>query len=111
TAFVLTAQATDPENDPMTYTWEQVDNASSGTTIANLGTLTSGPTFRSWNPTTDPTRYFPKLSTVLAGNLKNNADWEAVSTVARATNFRVTVRDNNADVAQKQTQSALQKVT
>ncbi len=111
TAFVLTAQATDPENDPMTYTWEQVDNASSGTTIANLGTLTSGPTFRSWNPTTNPTRYFPKLSTVLAGNLKNNADWEAVSTVARATNFRVTVRDNNADVAQKQTQSALQKVT
>ncbi|UFK98679.1 reprolysin-like metallopeptidase [Kaistella faecalis] len=111
TAFVLTAQATDPENDPMTYTWEQVDNASSGTTIANLGTLTNGPTFRSWTPTTNPTRYFPKLSTVLAGNLKNNADWEAVSTVARATNFRVTVRDNNADVAQKQTQSALQKVT
>lgn len=111
TAFVLTAQATDPENDPMTYTWEQVDNASSGTTIANLGTLTSGPTFRSWTPTTNPTRYFPKFSTVLAGNLKNNADWEAVSTVARTTNFRVTVRDNNADVAQKQTQSALQKVT
>ncbi len=111
TAFVLTAQATDAEGDPMTYTWEQVDNASSGTTIANLGTLTNGPTFRSWTPTTNPTRYFPKLSTVLAGNLKNNADWEAVSTVARATNFRVTVRDNNADVAQKQTQSALQKVT
>lgn len=111
TAFVLTAQATDPENDPMTYTWEQVDNASSGTTIANLGTLTNGPTFRSWTPTASPTRYFPKFSTVLAGNLKNNADWEAVSTVARTTNFRVTVRDNNADVTQKQTQSALQKVT
>ncbi|HAI80130.1 MAG TPA: propanediol utilization protein, partial [Chryseobacterium sp.] len=63
TAFVLTAQATDPENDPMTYTWEQVDNASSGTTIANLGTLTNGPTFRSWTPTASPTRYFPKLST------------------------------------------------
>src|SRR5690606_26889642 len=36
---------------------------------------------------------------------------EAVSTVARVQNFRVTVRDNNADVAQKQTQNALQKVT
>lgn len=111
TAFVLTAQATDAEGDPLTYTWEQVDNASSGTTIANLGTLTNGPTFRSWTPTASPIRYFPKLSTVLAGNLKNNADWEAVSTVARTTNFRVTVRDNNADVTQKQTQSALQKVT
>lgn len=111
TAFVLTAQATDAEGDPLTYTWEQVDNASTSTTIANLGTLTNGPTFRSWTPTASPTRYFPKLSTVLAGNLKNNADWEAVSTVARTTNFRVTVRDNNADVTQKQTQSALQKVT
>ena len=111
TAFVLTAQATDAEGDPLTYTWEQVDNATSTTTITNLGTLTNGPSFRSWTPTPSPTRYFPKFSTVLAGNLKNNADWEAVSTVARATNFRVTVRDNNADVAQKQTQSALQKVT
>ena len=111
TAFVLTAQATDPENDPLTYTWEEVDNATTTTTIASLGTLTNGPTFRSWTPTTNPTRYFPKLSTVLAGSLKNNTDWEAVSTVARVQNFRVTVRDNNADVAQKQTQNALQKVT
>lgn len=111
TAFVLTAQATDAEGDPLTYTWEQVDNATSTTTIANLGTLTNGPSFRSWTPTASPTRYFPKLSTVMAGNLKNNADWEAVSTVARTSNFRVTVRDNKADVAQQQTQSANQKVT
>ncbi|MCB4235868.1 hypothetical protein LDL59_14440 [Kaistella anthropi] len=47
----------------------------------------------------------------MAGSLKNNADWEAVSTVARTSNFRVTVRDNKADVAQQQTQSANQKVT
>ena len=111
TAFVLTAQATDPENDPMTYTWEQVDNASTFTTIDNLGTLTTGPNFRSWLPTANPARYFPKLSTVLDGNLKNTTDWEAVSTVARTTNFRITVRDNNSNVTQKQTQSALQKVT
>ncbi|MBU4537279.1 MAG: M12 family metallo-peptidase [Weeksellaceae bacterium] len=111
TAFVLTAQATDAEGDPLTYTWEQVDAATTTTTIGTLGTLTNGPSFRSLNPTSNPTRYFPKLSTVLAGNLKNNADWEAVSTVARASNFRVTVRDNNADVTKQQTQSALQKVT
>ncbi len=111
TAFVLTAQATDAEGDTLTYSWEQVDNASTNTTIDNLGTLTTGPTFRSWLPTANPTRYFPNLSSVLAGNLKSNAEWEAVSTVARTTNFRITVRDNNADVAQKQTHSALQKVT
>lgn len=111
TAFFLTAQATDAENDPIDYTWEQVDNATIPTTITNLGTLATGPTFRSIAPTANPVRYFPKFATVLAGNLKNNADWEAVSTVGRATNFMVTVRDNNADIAKQQTQSALQKVT
>lgn len=111
TAFVLTAQATDSENDPITYNWEQVDDATTTTSIGTLGTLTNGPNFRSLNSTTNPTRYFPKLATVLSGSLKSTTDWEAVSTVARATNFRVTIRDNNADVSQKQTANALQKVT
>lgn len=111
TAFVLTASATDAENDPITYCWEQVNSATTATTITNLGTLTNGPTFRSWNPTTSGTRYFPKLSTVLNGSLKSNADWEAVSTVARSSLFRVTVRDNNPDVTQQQTQSATQLIT
>lgn len=110
TAFYLTAQATDPENDPITFDWEQVDNATTTTNKQNLGTLTSGPNFRSWNPTTSPVRYFPKFTTVLAGDIKNLNDWEAASTVARNMNFRVTVRDNNADKAQQQTQHALQKV-
>ncbi len=110
TAFVLTAQATDPEGNPINYCWEQTDSATTTTTTANLGNNTNGPTFRSWNPTTSPTRYFPKLSTVLAGNLKSTADWEAVSTVARTTNFKVTVRDNNPDKAQQQTQYGSQRV-
>lgn len=110
TAFVLTAQATDPEGNPINYCWEQTDSATTTTTSSNLGNNTNGPSFRSWNPTTSPTRYFPKLSTVLAGNLKNTADWEAVSTVARTTNFKVTVRDNNPDKAQQQTQYGTQRV-
>lgn len=110
TAFVLTAQATDPEGNPITYCWEQTDSATTATTSSNLGNNTNGPTFRSWNPTTNPTRYFPKLSTVLAGNLKSTADWEAVSTVARTTNYKVTVRDNNPDKTQQQTQYGTQRV-
>ncbi|WP_313100626.1 reprolysin-like metallopeptidase [Epilithonimonas sp.] len=110
TAFVLTAQATDAEGNPITYCWEQTDSASSTTSTSNLGNNTNGPTFRSWNPTTNPTRYFPKLSTVLAGNLKSTTDWEAVSTVARTTNYKVTVRDNNPDKTQQQTQYGTQRV-
>ncbi|WP_288244073.1 GEVED domain-containing protein [uncultured Chryseobacterium sp.] len=111
TAFVLTASATDAENDPMTYCWEQVDNAGVTINKNNLGTTATGGMFRSFNPTTSPTRYFPKLSSVLAGVLNNsNNGWESVSTVARTTNFRVTVRDNNPVPTQQQTQFANQQI-
>ncbi|REC51820.1 propanediol utilization protein [Chryseobacterium piscium] len=115
TAFVLTASATDPENDPLTYVWEQVN---SGTTSAqtinktNLGTTTYGASFRSVSPTTSPTRYFPKFSSVLAGVLDNSLDtWESTSQVARTSKFAVTVRDNNAASTQQQTQYAEQTIT
>ncbi|KQT30888.1 propanediol utilization protein [Chryseobacterium sp. Leaf405] len=115
TAFVLTASATDPENNPMTYAWEQVD---SGMTAAqtinstNIGTTTYGASFRSFSPTTSPTRYFPKLSSVLAGALDNSlSTWESTSQVARSSKFAVTVRDNNPAVDQQQTQYAEQNIT
>lgn len=96
TAFVLTASATDPDGDPLTYCWEQMNPSKlvNGVNKTNIGTTTSGASFRSWSPASSPTRYFPKLETVLGGAVKNTADFEAASTVARTTNFRVTVRDN-----------------
>ncbi len=111
TAFVLTGTATDAENDPMTYTWEQSDSATSPVTTVT-GNNTTGPLFRSWNPSaTGNTRYFPKLSSVLAGNLTVPADWETVSNVARETDFVLTVRDNNPVATAQQTQSDLVTVT
>lgn len=115
TAFVLSANVTDPENDPMTFTWEQVD---SGMTQAqtinknNLGQTTYGGSFRSNLPSTSPTRYFPKFSSVLAGALDNSLNtWESTSQVARSTSFALTARDNNANVLQQQTNSATQAIT
>ncbi|MBD3904591.1 M12 family metallo-peptidase [Chryseobacterium sp. Ch-15] len=111
TAFVLTASATDPENDPLTYMWEQVDNASVVINKTNIGSTATGATFRSLVPTVSPTRYFPKLSSVLAGVLDNsNNEWESVSKVARTTKFSVTVRDNNPIATQQQTQFAEQTI-
>ncbi|MFY1048263.1 reprolysin-like metallopeptidase [Chryseobacterium sp. GP-SGM7] len=115
TAFVLTASVTDQENDPMTYTWEQVDSGmTSAQTInkTNLGTTTYGASFRSFTPTTSPTRYFPKFSSVLAGVLDNSLDtWESTSQVARSSKFAVTVRDNSPFSNQQQTQYAEQTIT
>ncbi len=111
TAFVLTATVTDAENNPMTYNWEEVDNASAPITKTNIGTTTNGALFRSVPPTNTATRYFPKFSSVLAGNLTNiGNNWESVSTVARITKFAITARDNNPTVTQQQTNSATQTI-
>ena len=111
TAFVLTATATDPDGDALTYTWEQSDPSklANGITKTNLGNTTSGGSFRSLSPTSNPTRFFPKLATVLGGAVKNTTNWEAASTVARTTNFTVTARDNKPG-GEAQTAAATQRI-
>ncbi len=110
TAFVLTASATNPENNPLTYNWEEYDRSTSAITTVT-GSNTAGPKFRSLTSSTLPYRYFPKLSNVLNGTLSSATDWEAVSNVARTMNFRVTVRDNNLDIKKQQTQIGSQLIT
>lgn len=116
TAFYLTGNATDAEGDPMTFNWEQADNISGSTPIskANLGTTTSGATFRSVPPSNSMVRYFPKFSTVMNGTVRDVNGWESVSLVPRTTNFRFVVRDNSAAAAsplsQQQTNWANQTV-
>lgn len=102
TPFVLTGTGTDADGDSLTYIWEQMDNASSsqtGASSAASATKASGPNFRSWTPTTVPTRYFPRMASILAGSTTtagSEITVEALSSVARTLNFRFTVRDNKA---------------
>lgn len=102
TPFVLTGTGTDANGDSLTYIWEQMDNASSsqtGASSAASATKATGPTFRSWTPQTTPTRYFPRMASVLAGattTAGSEITVEALSNVARTYNFRFTVRDNRA---------------
>lgn len=88
TPFVLTASATDANGDPITYCWEQTNTGNAPMPPAS--TNTTGPTFRSKNPTTSPIRYLPPLANVL-DNSSNT--WEVLPSVARTLNFRVTARD------------------
>ncbi|KIC62959.1 reprolysin-like metallopeptidase [Chryseobacterium taiwanense] len=102
TPFMLTGAGTDANGDSLTYIWEQMDNASSsqtGASSAASATKATGPTFRSWTPQTTPTRYFPRMASVLAGattTAGSEITVEALSNVARTYNFRFTVRDNRA---------------
>jgi hypothetical protein len=108
TPFALTASATDAENDALTYCWEQNDNSTtSGSGSVASPTKATGPNWISFSPSISGTRTFPKLSTILAGlNVSGPlpggdavANTEALSSVSRTLNFRVTVRDNRPYVA------------
>ncbi|MGL2962453.1 reprolysin-like metallopeptidase [Flavobacterium sp. RSB2_4_14] len=97
TPFMLTGAGTDANGDALTYSWEQFDSQT--TTTAPSATKTTGVNFRSYNPTTSPTRYFPRMSSVLTGattTAGSELTVEALPSVARTLNFRLTVRDNRA---------------
>jgi hypothetical protein len=103
TPFALTGSATDAEGDPLTYCWEQDDNATtSGAASVASPTKLTGPNWLSFPATASPTRLFPRLSTILAGldvtpplpGGDAGTNIEALSSVSRALKFRLTVRDN-----------------
>ncbi len=89
TPFSLTAFATDPNANTLTYCWEQMNSTTA--TMPPVATATAGPSFRSFDPSVSPTRYFPNLPAVVAGTTPT---WEVLSSVGRTMNFRVVVRDN-----------------
>lgn len=99
TAFRLKGNATDVDiDDILTYNWEQIND---GVVTHNTfgPTNLSGANFRSLKPTVSPTRYFPRLSSIVSGNLTQtnpnvNTTWETVSDVERELDFALTVRDN-----------------
>jgi len=111
TPFALTGSATDPEGDPITYNWEQNDSAlNTGVTLAASNANPAkliGPNWLSFPSTSSPTKLFPRLSTILAGQFTTPVHpggdpqmlIESLSSVTRDLNFRLTVRDNRPYVA------------
>ncbi|HRX84061.1 MAG TPA: M12 family metallo-peptidase [Phycisphaerae bacterium] len=92
TPFTLTAAGSDSDGDPLTYSWEERDlGPAAAVTDPDAG---SGPLFRCWPPTSDPTRTFPRLAELL-----NNTTpfGEQLPNSQRILNFRVVVRDNRTD--------------
>ncbi|WP_020213827.1 reprolysin-like metallopeptidase [Flavobacterium rivuli] len=93
TAFILKgSEATDADNDALTYCWEQA-NGTSNPQNQPSSVNTSGPNFRSVPPGTSRNRYIPQLSDVLDNNLYPT--WEIIPDVGRTLTFAYTVRDNN----------------
>lgn len=84
--FRLTCSATDADEDALTFCWEEMDLGAACDWNAPTGTA---PRFRSFNPSSDSVRYFPK--NLLTGiTVKGEIIPPATSTLK----FRCTVRDN-----------------
>ncbi len=101
TPFTLSSTATDANNDPLTFCWEEWDLGTAGA-WNNGANSTTAPLFKSRIPKTVGERTFPDIAVILAnypanppsamGGLKG----ETLPQVARAIKFRLTVRDNRA---------------
>lgn len=99
TPFVLTGSATDAGGGSLTYAWEQNDDGGANTDAASVAspTKTSGPNFACYPASANSFRYFPTFSSILNGSTTTagvGVTMEALSSVARTLNFRLTVRDN-----------------
>lgn len=96
TTFQLIASGSDADSsDTLTYTWEQLDlGPAMSLPLFDNG---SSPLFRSFVPTTDPSRTFPLLDDII-NNVNTAAIGEALPTTDRDINFRATVRDGNGGV-------------
>ncbi len=94
TPFKLDGSGTDGDvTDVLTYCWEEIDIIT-GARNFPTATATNGVQFRSYLPSTNTSRNFPILSSILSGT--NGNTWEVLPSVARTLNFRLTVKDNRA---------------
>ncbi len=88
TPFRMTGSATDVNGDSLTYCWEQYNLGPAGTWNNPSG---NAPIFRSFDPSPNPTRLFPKLANILNNN---QTIGEVKPGYARILSFKLTVRDN-----------------
>lgn len=92
TPFELTATGSDADgNGSLTYSWEQRDLGPQQD--VNAGDNGFSPIFRAWDPSSDPTRVFPRLNNLINNN---TAVGETLPTTNRTLDFRVVVRDNES---------------
>lgn len=99
TPFMLTADVTDTDNDPLTFIWDQVDPGNfDGATSSSVELSTDNgenPLFRSFPPTDSPTRFFPQIQDVLNDIVSFG---EVYPTTQRQLNFELLVRDGEGGV-------------
>lgn len=91
TPFELDANAEDIDGDPLTFNWEQYNLGPQSVIGSPTG---NAPIFRSYPPSSNTMRVFPRLQKIITNNYDNT---EVLPTYGRDLNFRLTARDNRVD--------------
>ena len=108
TPFTLTGSATDADNDPLTYSWEEYDRSSASPPDTDADGVPR-PILRPYSPTTGTSRTFPSLQYILNNSNVPPSTYnclgytcitgEILPSIARVMNFRLAVRDGRGGVA------------
>jgi N-acetylneuraminic acid mutarotase len=103
TPFTLTASATDPNGDSLTYDWEEYDLGPGTNAVPNTDADgLAKPILRPYAPTIGGTRIFPSMQFILNnGNIPPNTTGgfltgELLPSISRVMTFQVVARDNRA---------------
>ena len=96
TPFRITGAGTDADGDEIYYNWEQIDEDGPGAPTQGLigaaaAASNIAPLFRSFPPSTSPTRFFPSLPLVIANSY--DSPFEPLPSVARTIRLQLTGRD------------------
>jgi hypothetical protein len=104
TPFSLTASATDPNGDSITYDWQEYDLGASTTAVPNTDSDgMAKPILRSYLPTAGGTRTFPSIQYILdnanvpPATTGSFLTGELLPAIARVMTFQVIARDNRAN--------------
>ncbi|MDO8835985.1 MAG: M12 family metallo-peptidase [Vicinamibacterales bacterium] len=107
TPFMLTATGSDANGDTLSYAWEEFNLGTVSNSVASASTDDgSRPLFRSYSPTSSPSRTFPSLTYILnhanvppttyACGFGTCLTGEVLPSTNRTMTFQVTARDNRS---------------
>ncbi len=103
TPFALSASASDPNGDSITYDWQEYDLGTPATAVPNSDNPNPMPIFRPYSPTTSGRRFFPSLAFILGNaNVPPPTQFgfltgELLPQIGgRVMTFQVIARDNRA---------------
>jgi hypothetical protein len=89
TPFILQGAANDPENDTLSYSWQQIDTGNSSSVNHDLS---NNALFRAYLPNSSTSRTFPILSDILS---HQRTKGEMLPNTQRSLTFKLTAQDGN----------------